>query len=136
MATGDRVNSADARDCPEMPPPELVGQGSVNNFRQNMAAPESTRSIQLTTLRLQAAESTRPMPELAQSWLQLHQLWPEHDSTGGDLDEDGPPVNGHGSWARSRGKAGGIVGRRAGSPVIEDFNKFDTMMKVWISASR
>mmetsp|Transcript_38344 Transcript_38344/g.81846 ORF Transcript_38344/g.81846 Transcript_38344/m.81846 type:complete len:80 (-) Transcript_38344:410-649(-) len=60
----------------------------------------------------------------------------EHGGIGDNLSEDRPTVNEDGSWARLLGKAGGIVFCRAESPVIEDFNKLDTMMKVWNSASR
>ncbi len=66
IATGGRVNTADARVGPEMPPPESAGQGIANNSSQNTAAPESTWSIEPDTLRPQAVESTWPTPELAQ----------------------------------------------------------------------
>ena len=64
------------------------------------------------------------------------QLWPEHGGIGDNLGEDLPAVNEKGSWAQLLGKAGGIVFCRAKSPVMEDFNKLDTMMKVWNTASR
>jgi len=64
------------------------------------------------------------------------QLRPEHGGIGGNLHEEEPADIEHESLARLLGKVGGKVFCRVRSPVIEDFNKLNAMMKVWNDATR